>query len=281
MEYDPTKSALLFPERQPALGPGLPWNDDAILAECARLAYFRFESDAAAGGVLRTALARFGYGDFASFSAPGSEPEFDAQAYATSSPAKGALIAVRGTQGDSFKDVAADAKFKPSEWRGLGKVHAGFWESIAEILPAIESWLAAVRPTRLVVTGHSLGAAHATLLAALRPEAALVTFGSPRVGNEVFVAAFAGRSVRRYVDCLDIVARVPPLLYSHVPGLRAIDHRGVVQPGGLDDPLADRVAAAAAYIPHALDPRNCVIRDLADHAPINYVSALLGIRTGP
>lgn len=281
MEYDPTKSALLHPERLPPLGPDQPWNDDAILAECARLAYFRFESDAAAGGVLRAALARFGYGDFASFSAPGSKPEFDAQAYATSSPAKGALIAFRGTQANSFKDIAADAKFKPREWRGAGQVHAGFWESLAEILPAIESWLDAVRPARLVVVGHSLGAAHATLLAALRPEAALVTFGSPRVGDETFVATFAGRSVRRYVDCLDIVARIPPLLFRHVPGLLAIDHRGVVHPGGLDDPLADRVAAVAAYLLHALDPRNCLTRDLADHAPINYVSALLGIRSGP
>lgn len=281
MEYDPTRSALLHPERRPPLGPDQPWNDDAILAECARLAYLRFESDAAAAAALRAALARFGYGEFASFSAPGLKPEFDAQAYATSSAARGALIVFRGTQADSFKDAATNARFLLRGWPGPGKVHEGFWGSLAEILPAIERWLAAVQPTRLVATGHSLGAAHATLLAALHPEAALVSFGSPRVGDEAFVAGFAGRSVRRYVDCLDVVARVPPLPYRHLPGLHAIDHRGVAHAGALADALADRAAATAAYLLHALGPGNCLTRDFADHAPINYVSALLGTRTGP
>lgn len=282
MEYDSSKSALLHPERRPPLGDGEPWNDDAMLAECSRLAYLRFERDAAAVEVLRAALRRFGYGDdFAGFGAPGPEPEFDAQAYASSSPEHGALIAFRGTQAESFKDLAADARFLPTEWRGPGKVHRGFWASLAEILPAIEAWLDAVRPVRLIITGHSLGAAHATLLAALRPEAELVSFGSPRVGDSTFAATLRGRKVRRFVDCIDIVARVPPLPYRHVDGLRVIDHRGVVHPGAPSNPLTDRAAATAAYLPLAFDPGNCRIRDFADHAPINYVSALLGVRTGP
>ncbi len=163
---------MLFPERRPPLGPDQPWNGDAILAECARLAYLRFESDAAAATALRTALARFGYGDFTPFGGrgrgPGLEPVFDAQAYAATSATRGALIVFRGTQADSFKDFATNARFLPIAWRGAGKVHGGFWGSLAEILPAIERWLTAARPTRLVVTGHSLGAAHATLLAAIR-----------------------------------------------------------------------------------------------------------------
>ena len=281
MEYDPTRSALLHPERRPPLGPDQPWNHDAVLAECARLAYLRFESDAAAVATLRAALQRFGYGDVRHFRAAGEKPEFDAQAYATWSEPRGALIAFRGTQPDSFKDVAADARLLPTAWRGPGKVHRGFWGSLAEILPALESWLASVEPARLIVTGHSLGAAQATLLAALRPEAELVSFGSPLVGDEVFAAAFAGRNVRRFVNCLDVVARVPPLLYRHLAGLHAIDRHGVPHPGGLDDPLADRAAATAAYLPLALVPGNCRTRDFADHAPINYVSALLGVRIGP
>lgn len=283
MEYDPTRSALLFPERRPPLGPDQPWNGDAILAECARLAYLRFESDAAAATALRTALARFGYGDFTPFGGrgPGLEPVFDAQAYAATSATRGALIVFRGTQADSFKDFATNARFLPIAWRGAGKVHGGFWGSLAELLPAIERWLTATRPTRLVVTGHSLGAAHATLLAALRPEAALVSFGSPRVGDETFVAPFAGRSVRRFVNCLDVVARVPPSPFRHLAGLRAIDHRGVVHAGELANAGADRLAATAEYVLHELGPGNCLTRDFADHAPINYVSALLGIRTGP
>ena len=281
MDYDPTKAALLHPDRRAPLGADLPWNRDAVLAECARLAYFGFERDAAAAATLRAALARFGYGDFTGFTAAGADPRFDAQVYATPSPEHGALIAFRGTQPDSIGDLFADANFLSADWPGPGKVHRGFWKSLVEVLAGLEGWLAVAAPARLAVTGHSLGAAHATLFAALHPQAELVSFGSPLVGDDDFAASFAGRRVRRFVDCLDLVTRVPPLLYRHLDGLHAIDHRGVVHPGGLAAPLADRAEATLAYLSLALDPQNCPTRDLADHAPINYVSALLGIRTGP
>ena len=59
-----------------------------------------------------------------------------------------------------------------------------------------------------------------------------------------------------------------------------IDRHGKVHPGGLGrmDAAADRVAAGASYLP-LLGRGNCVLRELADHAPINYVSAILGVRT--
>src|SRR6185503_14184381 len=130
MDYDPTLSALLHPERPAPLSAGLPWNPDAMFAECARLAYLRFENDPAAAATLRGALANFGYGAFAGFSAAGETVEFDAQAFAARSPAHGALIVFRGTQADSFADVVADARFLPGDWPGAGKVHRGFWGSL-------------------------------------------------------------------------------------------------------------------------------------------------------
>src|SRR5882762_8847392 len=68
MRYDPSISALMHPEQQPPLGPSWPWNEAAILAECARLAYVRFETGGEAEETLKAALADFGYRNFAGFS---------------------------------------------------------------------------------------------------------------------------------------------------------------------------------------------------------------------
>src|SRR5262249_39737604 len=103
---------------------------------------------------------------------------------------------------------------------------------------------------------------------------------SPLVGDIDFAASFAGRRVERYVDCLDLVARVPPFIYRHLDGLRYIDRHGKVHLGGLSwrDAGIDSAQAGASY-PLLLRRRSCPLRELADHAPINYVSAILGVRT--
>ncbi|HEX6742050.1 MAG TPA: lipase family protein, partial [Sphingomicrobium sp.] len=116
------------------------------------------------------------------------------------------------------------------------------------------------------------------------PDAQLVTFGSPRVGDEGFAALFAGRDVRRYVDCTDLVTSVPPQLlgYVHVGPERYIDCFGTVQekPPSPEAIAEDRRFARGSYaVKHAWKVwRNVLIRDLADHAPVNYVSAVLGRR---
>jgi len=285
MHYDPTFSALIHPELQPPLGKNQPWTEAATIAECARLSYFHFENDANAAQTLKGALADFGYVDFKGFTSPGKQLgrfHFDTQAFGALSATRTAVVAFRGTQPDSFRDVASDASFLPTAWAGAGKVHNGFWASLQEILPAILSWLDEVKPARLIVTGHSLGAAEASLLAGIRKDAELLTLGSPLVGDAAFAASFAGRKMARYVDCLDVVTRVPPLIYEHLGGLQYIDRHGKIVPGGLGplENAAERVAASLAYAP-LIKPGNCLVRDLADHAPINYVSAILGVRTGP
>jgi hypothetical protein len=283
VQYDASISALIHPEQQPPLGANWPWNPAAILAECARLAYIRFENGGAAEETLKNALAAFGYGSFVGFLADGKQVgnfRFDTHAFAVVSDTGTALVVFRGTQSDSFRNMVADASFLPTTWTGEGEVHNGFWASLHEVLTPILTWLDSSRPSRLIITGHSLGAAQASLLAGIRQEAELVTFGSPLVGNSEFAASFSGRKMARYVDCLDVVTRVPPGIYRHLDGLQYIDRHGKIHPGGLSgvDEAVDRAAAAAAYV-LLLNSRNCPARDLADHAPINYVSAILGVRT--
>ena len=76
-------------------------------------------------------------------------------------------------------------------------------------------------------TGHSLGAAFATLAVARYPPRAVYTFGSPRVGNEAFAASLQVVPIHRVVDNKDAVVLLPPeamgfrhvdlLTYTHTP----------------------------------------------------------------
>jgi hypothetical protein len=284
--YDPGADALFHPERRAPLAMDRDWPEDAIAAEFCRLAYVRFEEGAEQAAIVKQAAAAIGYQETAFFNAvaPGrAEP--GAQAIAARDARGHVIVAFRGTQPDSHSDLLADARFLPIAWSGPGRVHRGFRSALESVLPAIEAWLAERRGTRLTLTGHSLGAAMATLLAALRPEAELVTIGCPRVGNAEFGAAFEGRQARRYVDTVDLVTRVPPeaLGYAHVGEEIYIDADGRLHrpsldglPRSLDQAKARfdfmRLAFRAGGVP-------APGRDLADHAPINYVSAILGVRS--
>lgn len=280
MQYDPSRQALYHPEAQgPVFGAPGAWTQDALCAELARLAYIRFEQ----GQVQSLIQALAGGG----FQAPAvfNDSRTDAQGYGTVGPDGMAYVIFRGTQADSPRDVAADADIVPVTWPGGARVHRGFRDSESALFQSVRTWLATLGGSRIVVTGHSLGAAMATLLAARLQGAVLVTFGSPRVGDSGFAALFAGRAVRRYVDCCDGVTTVPPNVgYKHLSGERYIDRSGRIRPQPPDDVerLRDRSLAALTYVRRCTGrPGNVALRELADHAPINYVSALLGVRQGP
>jgi pimeloyl-ACP methyl ester carboxylesterase len=283
MQYDPSRRALYHPETDdPVADFSVAWPVDAICAELSRLAYYRFEANDRPR--LENALAQAGFARTGIF--VGTDK--DAQGFGTIGPDRVAYVAFRGTQPDSLRDVFyVNADFKLVPRPGGGRVHQGFLAAFATVRRQIDDWLAAVGPARLVVTGHSLGAALATVMAAERPGAELVTFGSPRVGDSAFAALFAGRAVRRYVDCTDVVDGVPPgiLSYAHLHGMRYIDRFGAVRPTppGAEEIARDRRSANLIYALKCAWQvwRNAAMRGFADHAPINYVSALLGRRTGP
>lgn len=277
--YDPAKEALYYPERDaPVPDFSTAWELEQICAELSRLAYVRFESGDQPR--LSQLLVAAGFADPGCFNDDGK----DAQAFGTSA-ADTAYVSFRGTQADRLKDLLADANFLLHDWEGGGQVHQGFWKAYEALRVAIDAWLGEQRKGRLVITGHSLGAAMATLMAARYPNAILVTFGSPRVGTADFAAQFEGRDVRRYVDCTDLVATVPPpVVYTHVREMRYIDRLGRVKacPPGALTRLQDAWLARLAFWRKCVGrPGNVELRMLADHAPINYISAVLGRRSGP
>ncbi len=280
MKYDPTLRALLTPERGAPLPDfSIAWERDPICAELARLAYVRFEKRDKPR--LAKALADAGFV---------GEPECfhskrtGAQAFGTAAPDGTIYIAFRGTHVTSIKDLLTDLAAIKVRWPGKGRVHWGFWTAYRSISGAIDRWLEQYPAPPLVVTGHSLGAAMATLMAVLHPRADLVTFGAPRVGDRAFVDQLAARAVRRYVDCVDAIPRLPPPIgYAHVQEMVYIDHRGELHSPPPDRAALreDRRAARRIYRrKHAWRFGNVPSRSGADHAPVNYVSALLSRREG-
>lgn len=180
------------------------------------------------------------------------------------------VISFRGTE-TKWQDIATDGKawrtkLSGEGWSNWGSVHAGFhsaFESISEIL---HTKLAEYDGTdvKIWITGHSLGGALATLMAAdiLRLNSlesnldlrGVYTFGSPRVGNNAFYdrfteqAASAKTRVVRFRNGDDAVTHIPGLLeYKHVGTLAHIGE------GTLEFPEKDPSYSGAGGIGKAAD----------------------------
>ncbi|WP_321963426.1 lipase family protein [Paraburkholderia sp. J7] len=279
--YDPSLNALNSPGLRPTVfTAGVNYDIDGLCAEFARLAYIRYENGAAERQQLDQALALVGFQGAVTFNFTGD----DVHGFGAVRQADGlAILAFRGTDPQSISDIADDLKFNLTDWpESAGQVHAGFASAARGLRNAVENWLQETGPTRsqLILTGHSLGAAIATLFASLCKPSALVTIGSPRVGNAAFVATLNGLHITRYVDCCDLITDLPPPTlsgYVHAGASNYITREGELAPHA-DDAFvqADRSAARDDYLLNcAWRIGNVVVRDLADHAPINYVRSLV------
>lgn len=141
-------------------------------------------------------------------------------------------VSVRGTA--LMKEWDLNFKFHPVpktlHGRDFGWVHDGFddaYETMAEALTASVQRLLADHPVRrLIVSGHSLGGALATLIFAdlaygdyLPDDADKIccTFGAPRVGNDAFRNCIEADDVElvRFENIGDVVPTMPPD-YLHV-----------------------------------------------------------------
>ena len=244
----------------------------------ARLSYFRSETDFAFDqNRIRKVLGRIQFTGCKFFDSAGRPKHRGSHALlALDDSTKLAVLAFRGTDADDPTDIGDDLNALPESWSAGGKVHTGFAGALMEVWPAAEKELQALHDYTLLFTGHSLGAAMATLAASLHTPNSLYTFGSPRVGDEAFAAALAGVDNHRYVDCCDLVARVPPagvFGYTHLGRPYYIDRHREIQRDP-DEALIreDQLEAEIKYIEeYSWRVGDVAVRALADHSPVNYV----------
>ena len=132
----------------------------------------------------------------------------NAQAYLLKGSDDTHVLSFRGTEVTQKSDILADLKAGKNIEACGGKVHVGFKGEINKVWPAIEKAIANI--DTLYLTGHSLGAAMATIAASRMQSkvTALVTFGSPRVGNQEFVSSLNVTHYRVQNNC-DDVTKVP------------------------------------------------------------------------
>ncbi len=150
------------------------------------------------------------------------------------------LIAFRGTEPKKLLDWMTDAEIAMADFLG-GKVHAGFLRALDNIWDDLTSAITTLQTSAqsVWVTGHSLGAALATLAAArfrlqlAKPVNGIYTYGSPRVGDTDFQMRFnqlCELTTFRYVNNADGVTRVPPreMGYRHIGTLVYFDADGKI-----------------------------------------------------
>ena len=128
-----------------------------------------------------------------------------------------AIVGFRGTEITHLEDDLSDAEAKLVVWSTGGRVHQGFAGALESVWQPLQAYLASLRREAVWFTGHSLGAALATL-AAVRWKSlggdvgGVYTIGSPRVGDgefaDTFEPALSGRCFR-YVNGNDGVTQNP------------------------------------------------------------------------
>lgn len=297
--YDASRDSLYKPgEADDFFRDGLDLSNQAVLcAEMARLAYVKDKTK------LEKNLAR---AHFKLVSAIGYE-NTGTQAFIASSDESNAesilLIAFRGTERDDPRDLLSDADLRKTPWiidestkKSIGEVHNGFAKALTDggeksVLNQIKNAIRELdgKFSKILLTGHSLGAALATLTAADFKSVAwstkvfLFTYGSPLVGDSQFANQTASINHQRFVNCCDLVTRMPPeaLNFVHVGNLKYIDRHGKI----IDSPSPELISEDASeatndYIKKYASKIGTVkIRELADHCPINYLSGVSDTRS--
>ncbi len=149
-----------------------------------------------------------------------------------------ATIFLKGT--DSLMDVFEDLNFEMTTFSttsgDFGKVHRGFYDEFINL--KVELLRANMNQcSKIVITGHSMGAAIATLMGLycsviIRKPVEVYTFGSPKVGDTTFVNAFdkyVSKSYR-YVNGGDPVPFLPNTCwYHHVKEGLHIENNSIVK----------------------------------------------------
>lgn len=191
------------------------------------------------------------------------------------------IIVCRGTEVKEWNDVKADVSIdRISSRTGIGLVHRGFRTYVDKIWEPVKNHILDNPNKHLWLTGHSLGAAMATLMARRfvsdtiigHPVEALFTFGSPRVGDRTYINQFNDKlKHHRWVNDGDIVTKVPfAPFYYHCGTMHHISSNGTITLQ-YDRRISIR-RLLSLLLPHGLF--KLVLGDAKDHSSELYVKQL-------
>jgi hypothetical protein len=118
------------------------------------------------------------------------------------------IVAFRGTEGNSFRDILKDMQVFPNWDEDIGLVHRGFLNGVIDNLEDIYGLVSMLHPRAVYLTGHSLGGALANI-AAIK----LYNLGLPVKGCVTFAAP---RTVLwKSTECTEIVNYIKPINYRY------------------------------------------------------------------
>ena len=183
---------------------------------------------------------------------------------------KSLYVVFRGTS--SKKDAQNDASIDKVPFILEGdKVHIGFkssWDAVKDIVIKTIDKMSGY--DKIVVCGHSLGAAVATLCAynlshVYDINIECCTIGSPRVGNKTFKNNYDSRKIKtlRIVHNNDVVTHSPFIGYYHVNHMLRIDYNGNIKKFMID------WERAWNYLKSLVTGKN-----IKDHMTDGYMSSL-------
>lgn len=201
-----------------------------------------------------------------------------------------AILSFRGTESNEVQDIVADARVNQKP-EATGKVHAGFQHALDQVWPQIQDSLKekGLDQTPLYVTGHSLGAAVATLAANRLQDQGnnvqgLYTYGSPRVGNSDFAQHVKENGLSekswRVENHNDIVAKVPPPWlaggYQHVGEHIYLDKDGAPHHNPDAELIRDSQRSLFSLNTLRNDPfeNNGALDPMVDHRRSEYIQHL-------
>lgn len=129
------------------------------------------------------------------------------------------IVSFRGTLAYNWYQIRADLKYWKKKFMGI-RAHSGFVDVLNNISDELEADLRKIENKKIIFTGHSMGAALATLMSLKVKPNDICLFATPKVaGGKKFRKAFDGCKCYRINHKWDWVRLLPPFFlgfYQHI-----------------------------------------------------------------
>lgn len=132
-------------------------------------------------------------------------------------------VSVKGLSGRTKSEWFTILNFISKKFEGT-HAHGGFVLRANEIVSHVKSFVNNANP--VVLTGHSMGGAIATLTSLAVDGCRVVTFGAPKTIEKDAIEVFGIKDITNYRIDTDPVTHLPPLMYKR-PGKQIIKHKSL------------------------------------------------------